>query len=312
MRYLDPKNDLTFKKIFGENPDLAISFLNALMPFEEDQYIEKLEYLSPELVPELPVFKHTIVDVRCIDNKGRQFIIEMQMLWTDSFKTRVMFNASKAYVTQLERGKKFNALCPVYSLNLINDTYLKDDPDFYHHYSIVNIENTDEKIEGLEFIFIELPKFKPETMLEKRMAVLWLRFLTEFDDTYPAIIENPEAEEIKKAVKILEESSYSKNELRAYSQYWDAIMVTQAYKYDALEKGMKEGRKEGREEGREEGRLEGHKEGLVEGKKQGIRDSLSNVVINMEEKGYTLDDIEDVTGLSFEEIKTILKSQLNE
>ncbi|MDR0711701.1 MAG: Rpn family recombination-promoting nuclease/putative transposase, partial [Prevotellaceae bacterium] len=36
-RYLDPKNDLTFKRIFGEHPDLLKSFLNALMPLEERQ-----------------------------------------------------------------------------------------------------------------------------------------------------------------------------------------------------------------------------------------------------------------------------------
>ncbi|MDR1097863.1 MAG: Rpn family recombination-promoting nuclease/putative transposase, partial [Tannerella sp.] len=36
-RYLDPKNDLPFKRIFGEHRDLLKSFLNALMPLEEDQ-----------------------------------------------------------------------------------------------------------------------------------------------------------------------------------------------------------------------------------------------------------------------------------
>ena len=35
MRYLDPKNDLTFKRIFAEHPDLLKSLLNALMPLEE-------------------------------------------------------------------------------------------------------------------------------------------------------------------------------------------------------------------------------------------------------------------------------------
>ena len=42
-RYLDPKNDFTFKRIFGEHPDLLISFLNALMPLEENQLIESVE-----------------------------------------------------------------------------------------------------------------------------------------------------------------------------------------------------------------------------------------------------------------------------
>jgi hypothetical protein len=31
MRYLDPKNDLTFKKVFGQHPHLLKSLLNALL-----------------------------------------------------------------------------------------------------------------------------------------------------------------------------------------------------------------------------------------------------------------------------------------
>ena len=52
MRYLDPKADLTFKKIFGEHKDLLISLLNALLPLADDEQIESVEYLSPELVPD--------------------------------------------------------------------------------------------------------------------------------------------------------------------------------------------------------------------------------------------------------------------
>ena len=77
MRYLDPKNDLTFKRIFGEHPDLLISLLNALMPFEKGRHIKRIEYLSPE--PQIPSLKNSIVDVKCKDNEDRQFIIEMQM-----------------------------------------------------------------------------------------------------------------------------------------------------------------------------------------------------------------------------------------
>jgi hypothetical protein len=57
MRYLDPKNDLTFKKIFGQHPHLLKSFLNALMPLKQGQQIVSLEYLPAELVPEIPVTK---------------------------------------------------------------------------------------------------------------------------------------------------------------------------------------------------------------------------------------------------------------
>jgi len=39
MKYLDPKADLTFKRVFGEHPDLVISLLNALLPITEEEAI---------------------------------------------------------------------------------------------------------------------------------------------------------------------------------------------------------------------------------------------------------------------------------
>ena len=78
-RYLDPKADIVFKKIFAEHPHLLISFLNAVLPLTPDQHILTLEYLPSELVPRIPGFKSTIVDVRCTDKQGRLFIVEMQI-----------------------------------------------------------------------------------------------------------------------------------------------------------------------------------------------------------------------------------------
>ena len=62
-KYLDPKTDLTFKKVFGEHKDLVISFMNALLPFDSpEEEIEDVEYLSPELVPVNPLWKDSVVD----------------------------------------------------------------------------------------------------------------------------------------------------------------------------------------------------------------------------------------------------------
>lgn len=104
-RYLDPKADVVFKKIFGERPHLLKSFLNALLPLPEDGLIETLTYLPSEQVPVIPTFKSTIVDVKCKDMKGRVFIVEMQIQWSKSFMQRLLFGASTAYVRQLEKGE---------------------------------------------------------------------------------------------------------------------------------------------------------------------------------------------------------------
>ncbi|MDR2834958.1 MAG: Rpn family recombination-promoting nuclease/putative transposase [Bacteroidales bacterium] len=47
-RYLDLQVDLVFKKNFGENPDLTISFLNAPMPLSKGQEIKEIQYLATE------------------------------------------------------------------------------------------------------------------------------------------------------------------------------------------------------------------------------------------------------------------------
>ena len=242
MRYLDPKNDLTFKKIFGQHSHLLKSFLNGILPFKsENEEIESLEYLSGEQVPDIPLFKNTIVDVKCIDKKGRQFIVEMQLNWTDSFKSRVLFNASKAYVRQLGKGKKYKSLQPVYALSLVNEVF-SDKSTYYHHYQIVNIEDTKEQLKGLEFIFIELPKFSPTSIPLKKMGTLWLRFLNEIDEKTDTIPKDLfEQNEIKEAIEYLQESSFSKQELEYYDTYWDSVSREKTLTSDAEEKGEKTG-----------------------------------------------------------------------
>lgn len=77
-KYLDPKADLVFKKVFGQHKNLVQSLLNALLPLPDKMQIEEVEYLTPENIPENPAKKYSIVDVRRTDNYGRHFIVEMQ------------------------------------------------------------------------------------------------------------------------------------------------------------------------------------------------------------------------------------------
>jgi predicted transposase/invertase (TIGR01784 family) len=182
-KYLNPKADLTFKKIFGEHPNLVISLLNALLPLKEDERIEHIEYWPAEKIPRrTQAEKDSIVDVCCHDSKKREFIVEMQMTWTEAFKKRVLLNASKAYVAQSEVGEVYQRLQPVYALNFVNESMNLDTEGYYHHYQLVHQEKSDEVIDGLQLVFIELPKFQPQSFSDKRMQVLWLRFLTEINE----------------------------------------------------------------------------------------------------------------------------------
>ena len=223
-KYLDPKADVTFKKVFGEHKNLVMSLLNALLPLEDGKQVESIEYLPSELVPRTPTSKNTIVDVRCEETGGRKFIVEMQMNWTADFRQRVLFNASKAYVSQLGQSEKYNLLQPVYALNFVNKNFQPDKDDYYHYYRLVHSQDSGDILEGLHLVFIELPKFKAKNLVEKKMQVLWLRFLTEIDEKAkkaPAdLLDNRET---CQALEIVEESAYSEAEMLAYDRYWDQV-----------------------------------------------------------------------------------------
>jgi len=242
-RYLDPKADLTFKKVFGQHPKLLISFLNAVMPFEKGRLIEEVEYLPSEMVPENPGRKYSIVDARCTDNHKRQFIVEMQASWEEGFMSRLVFNAGKAYVRQLEKGQDYDLLQPVYTLAILSENFDHKTERFYHHYKMVNVENSDEVIEGLEFILVELTKkFRPEKMSERKLAVLWLRFLKEVDENLKVIPpELTENEDIRQAVELCEEGAFTPAELAAYEKYWDMVRTEKTAMKSALKKGLAEG-----------------------------------------------------------------------
>ncbi len=290
MKYLDPKNDLVFKKVFGQHPDITKSFLNAMLEFEGDRRIKTLEFIDPNLVPETPLSKYTIVDVRCKDEKGREFIIEMQMLWTESFKSRVLFNACKNYVKQLPKSGKYDELKPVYSLCLINEIFQPEEESYFHKYSIQHQENTELKLEGLEFVFVELEKFKAQNIQDKRMMVLWLRFLTEIDENTKNI--SPELlklQEIRKAAELVENAAFSDEERRAYDKYWDTVRVEKTLIDDAFDKGIRKGREEGREEGKEEG----------------AKREKEQAACKMKKDGLPIDIIAKYTGLSIAEIEQL-------
>jgi predicted transposase/invertase (TIGR01784 family) len=311
-RYLDPKNDLIFKRIFGEHPHLLVSFLNALMPLAPGRLIEGVEYLPPEQTPETPLKKNSIVDVKCIDNYGRQFIVEMQMFWSNFFNRRLVFNASKAYVRQLGRNESYRLLQPVYGLGIINDIFDRETSEFYHHYQTVNRSNTDEVIEGLEFVLVELPKFEAHRWTDRKMAVLWLRFLSEVEDLTerisPDLLEN---EAIHEALTLCEEAAFTTAELEQYDRYWDWVRTEKGLAETARAEGAAEGeakgRAKGRVEGREEGLAEGEAKGRAEGKAEGRAEELERIVLTAYQKNLSIEQIRLFSGLDEDAILGILK-----
>ena len=102
MRFADIKNDVAFRKIFGNKKKTIclISFLNAVLELEGSNRVVKVTLIDPYLVPRIKGEKASIIDVRATDMRGRQFIIEMQVADKKGFAKRVQYYTAKTLFRQ--------------------------------------------------------------------------------------------------------------------------------------------------------------------------------------------------------------------
>ena len=298
-KYLDPKADLTFKKIFGQHKHLVMSLLNALLPLPDGMEIKSVEYMPTENIPDNPGKKYSIVDVYCTDNLDRSFIVEMQSVWNTEFFVRTLFNVASVYTKQLEKGMSFGDLKDVYALCLVNDKKAFEQyggNEYIQEYYLTNKNHPkDDRRTDLSMVFVVLPNFKPQNRAVKKMHDLWLKFLTEIDentiDADPELIEN---EETKEALDLLRTSAFTDGEMLAYEKYWLDVSTEKS--------SLERERKEGRAEGLEKGRAEGLEQGRAEGQKQ----KAIAIARNLKAIGtMTIEQIAEVTQLSLDEISNL-------
>jgi len=135
MRFINPKIDFAFKRIFGssESQNILKSFLNALI-YEGKPIIEDLEILDPDLASKVPGLKDTYLDVKAKNNDGKTVIIEMQVLNVSSFAKRVIYNAAKTYATQLGRREGYRKFKPVIALTITDFEMFENDQDVISHF----------------------------------------------------------------------------------------------------------------------------------------------------------------------------------
>ena len=307
-KYLDPKADVTFKKVFGEHKNLVMSLLNAMLPLDEGKQIESIEYMPPEMVPETPLGKNSIVDVRCEETGGRKFIVEMQMEWFPDFMQRVLLNASKAYVRQLPKGDDYKLLQPVYSLNLVNHTFEPNLDGYYHYYHLVHDIHTDKVLDGLHLVFVELPKFKAKNLTEKKMQVLWLRFLTEIDrdgadDVSQDLLDNPQTGE---ALEIVRESGLNDVERAAYEGFWDRVSI-ETTKKAYMDKAIAERDAANARADAANARADAAKAraDAATAERNAATEKLRQTVCGLKKIGMPVEQIANVTGLKPEEVEAL-------
>lgn len=224
MKLLDPKADLTFKRVFADHPHLLIDLLNSVLPI--DYPIKEIEYLPTELLTSDPFDKLSIVDVKCIDQSGRKFIVEMQVAFISDLFKRMIYNASKVISKDLTRAQKFNQLKPVYILCFLDSIMDKQTDIWFHHYDISHKSLPNRTMRGVDWFYIELPKWKKSINFNYQHKLdLWLTFLSDPEKLSKmySTKEIEKFEELSEALDLINASKYTEAQIRGIEHYLDSM-----------------------------------------------------------------------------------------
>ncbi|MFP3016989.1 MAG: Rpn family recombination-promoting nuclease/putative transposase [Wolbachia sp.] len=222
-KFLDPKNNYAFVRIFGteKNKDILIHFLNDVLNLTGEAKIKNVQFLSPIQNPDIAAKKESIVDVLCRDSAGVQFICEMQVARTTGFEKRAQYYAAGAYFSQAGIGDKYHELKEVIFI-AITDFVLFPNKSAYKsdHVTLDKITH-EHDLKDFSYTFIELPKF-PKTKEDQLESIVekWIFFFKYASETSEKDLKKivGSDEIIGRAYNELIEYNWTKEERTIYQQ----------------------------------------------------------------------------------------------
>ena len=277
-RYINPFTDFGFKKIFGEEASkpLLIDFLNSLLP---EITITDLTFKDKEKFGKSNEDRKAIYDIYCQNDKGESIIVELQKAKQNYFKDRTIYYATFPIQEQAEKGDwnyKLNSVFCVGILDFTFDDNINSESKEVIHVAQLKDQNNQLFYDKLKFVYLEMPHFlKKESELETRLDQ-WLFFIKHLEN-FQSIPEIFDDEVFKQAFEKAEIANYSEDERNNYEESLKTYRDLKGVIDTAFDEGKMEGKVEER----------------------------FIVARKLKQKGFSVKDISEITGLSATEINGI-------
>ena len=298
-KFLDPKNDIAFRRIFGSerNKDILIHFINDILVFKKAEPIVEVTFLKTIQDPEIATKKTSIVDVLCEDEQGNKYIVEMQVAKEKGFEKRAQYYAAKAYANQANIGGKYENLKEIVFVAIADFIMFEGKAGFKSDHVILDRNSHEHDLKDFSFTFLELPKFKKTVDQLDSITDKWMYFFKGCDETSPEDLAKIIGSDaiIERAYHELDRYYWNETELLSYEQaekYEGAYNASLAQKFD-------EGEQKGREEGEKIGIAKGEQIGLTKGREE----EKIAMARKMLEKGMDVRTVKELTGYSLEDLK---------
>ena len=242
--FINPFTDFGFKKLFGseESKPLLISFLNDLLPIADK--IVSLEFKNIEKLGMLEEDRRAIFDIYCRDEKNQEFIVELQRAKQEHFQDRAAYYSSFLIQDQAKKGRWDFELTPIYFIGIL-DFSLANFPDanYLHFGQITDIYSKEVMFKKLNFIYIEMTKFKKQESELANHLEWWLYFLRELV-TFDEVPNEFQGDIIEDAFELAKLANMSYDDRHTYElslkYYRDFINVLDTKFNEGMEKGIEQ------------------------------------------------------------------------
>jgi hypothetical protein len=251
MAFADLKNDFVFRRIFATHPDILRGLLNDLLERTGEAAIASIEYLLRSQLPLVVGAKLSILDVRCKDRAGTTFVVEMQLIHVPGFINRVVYNACKAYVSQLKVREKYKQLADVVAISICDFELWPDAKQEKQKLPLVPMLsrwNMTERTSGspgllqVQYAFLELPKLPPRKP-ETGGAAYWAWLFVHAPELSEVPADLPPGP-YREALELANEATFSQEERDAYQKVMDEIQQVRELAEAKLAEGEIKGKVE--------------------------------------------------------------------
>jgi predicted transposase/invertase (TIGR01784 family) len=315
MKFMDPRIDFAFKKIFGgeDTKDILTNFIESLLGLSGDKKLKNITILDPFTAPKVKGLKLSIVDVKCTDLRGVSYIVEMQVKKTKAFFKRIQYNAAKTYANQISKGEDYPKLNQVIAVTITGFTLFEELDAYVTRHATKETETGKEYLSEIIYYVVELSKFSKKIETLDNLLDKWIWFI-KYASEIEEIPDNMKEEVFVHAFEKAKVANMSPLELEYYDKasmaIADEIGAMELAKEEAekagMEKGIAKGMAEGIAKGIAEGMAKGIAEGMAKGMAEGSMDRQKRIAIKMKEKGYSPDEIVELIGLSITEIENYI------
>lgn len=313
--------DWAMKRLLRNKANHAV--LEGLMESLLNQKITIKKFLGSESNQDTEDDKFNRVDILCEDENNNLIIIEIQNNRELYYFHRMLYGVSKAITDYIDLGNDYDKVRKVYSINIVYFG-LGQGGDYVYHGTTEfrGLHNTNDVLRlsarQHEVFFGQKQPDEPE-MRRKAGEVFpeyYILKVNDFDKVATTrldewmeflktgqIASDATAPGLAEARVCLDMDKMTVKEYRAYTKHMEALryqrsVINTAYD-DGLQVGLAKERAKSFEERRAEGRIEGH----AKGKEEGIEETKAKMLKRMFEKGMSITDIADLTGMPEDEIE---------